>query len=143
MRKHSSKHSGSEPSQRQLRVGEQIRHIISQTLQRGHFRNEYLLDSASLITVSEVRASPDLKHARVYVMALGGENMEKILPALNDEAHVFQKEIARQANLKFTPKVKFVTDDSFANAAHIEDLLRGVRITADHGDDSDEGTEES
>lgn len=130
MRKH-SKPQGHEPSQRQLRVGEQLRHIISETLHRGHFQHELLLDAAATVTVSEVRASPDLKHARVYVMALGGMEMDKILPALNEVSHVFQREIARQAKLKFTPRVKFVADDSFANAAHIENLLRGVYIPSD------------
>ena len=126
--------SASGPSQRQLRVGEQIRHIIAETLQRGHFNTEILLDKANTITVSEVRPSPDLKHARAYVMSLGGMDMDEILPALNEESRVFQKAIAQTANLKFTPRVKFVTDESFANAEHIENLLRGVHIP--HDDDA-------
>ena len=131
------KSSTNDPSQRQLRVGEQLRHIIADTLQRGHFKDPYLLDFASTITVSEVRTSPDLKHARVYVMSLGGHDMDKVLPALNEETYIFQKEIARNVSLKFTPRVKFVTDDSFANAEHISNLLRGVHIP-----DDDESTEE-
>lgn len=129
--KKQTKGSNSEPSQRQLRVAEQLRHIIAETLQRGHFKDLYLLENAATVTVSEVRASPDLKHARAYVMSLGGQDMDKILPALNEETYVFQKEIARSANLKFTPKVKFVSDDSFANAEHITNLLRGVHIPDD------------
>ena len=115
------------PSQRQLRVGEQIRHIIAETMARGHFHTEALMD-AGRITVAEVRVTPDLKQAKAYVMSLGGENMDEILPALNAEAHVFQKDIGRQQSMKFTPKVHFVRDESFDEAQKIDDLLRGVHI---------------
>ncbi len=125
------KGSNTEPSQRQLRVGEQLRHIMSETLQRGHFTDELLLDKSNTIIISEVRPSPDLKHARAYVMSINGEGMDELLPALNTQAHVFQKEIARSSSLKFTPKVKFVTDNSFDEAQHIEELLRGVHIPDD------------
>ena len=81
--------------------------------------------------MSEVSPSPDLKHARAYVMSLNGEDMEELLVALNDQKYVFQKEIARNTNLKFTPRVKFVTDTSFDEAQHIENLLRDVRIPDD------------
>lgn len=94
-------------------------------MQRGHFQNELLQDAGN-ITVTEVRASPDLKNATAYVMQLGGGNMHAVIKALNADAHVFQREIARQANLKFTPKIRFVEDESFANAARIEDLLRDI-----------------
>lgn len=110
-----------------LRVGEQLRHILSEALQRGHFSNEILLNKSNMIIVSEVRPSPDLRHARAYVMSLNGDSMEELLPALNEQAHVFQKAIGRSSNLKFTPKVKFVTDTSFDEAQHIENLLRDVR----------------
>ncbi|MCL4677607.1 MAG: 30S ribosome-binding factor RbfA [Alphaproteobacteria bacterium] len=120
------KHRTSEPSQRQLRVGEQIRHILCETLQRGHFHSQVLMDEASKVTITEVRPSPDLKHARAYVMTLGGRQIEAVLEALNDEARVFQKDIGRHSNLKFTPKVRFVTDDSFDQAQRIENLLRGT-----------------
>jgi ribosome-binding factor A len=115
--------TSSETSQRQLRVGEQIRHIIAETMRRGHFNHPALMDSGA-ITVTEVRVSPDLKHASAYVMNLGGVKMDEILPALNDVAHVFQKDIAKQAKLRFTPKVRFVTDDSFDEARRIEDILK-------------------
>ncbi len=116
----------SEPSQRQLRSGEQIRHIIAETLSRGHFHDPALLDAAGRVTVTEVRVSPDLKHATGYVMSLGGADMDQILPALNDSAHVFQKEIARKAKTRFTPRVRFVMDNSFDEAQKIEDLLRDL-----------------
>ncbi|PCJ97285.1 MAG: ribosome-binding factor A [Zetaproteobacteria bacterium] len=131
-----SKTNRNEPSQRQLRVGEQIRHILSETLQRGHFSNEMLLNKSNMIIVSEVRPSPDLKHARAYVMSLNGESMDELLPALNEQAHVFQKEIGRSSGLKFTPRIKFVTDTSFDEAQHIENLLRDVR-KPDHENDSE------
>ena len=121
----------SEPSQRQRRANELIRHLIVETLQRGHFHDAALMD-AGRITVSEVRCSPDLKNATAYVMSLGGENMEAILPALNDHSRLFQQDINRNSNLKFTPRVKFVRDESFDVAQNIEDLLRDVRK-----DDSD------
>lgn len=115
------------PSQRQLRVGEQMRHIIAQTLQRGHFNNEALMDAGRL-SITEVKVSPDLKHARAYVISLGGDDLSELLSALNDHAHVFQREINHQASLKFTPKVKFVADDSFAQASKIDEILRGIHI---------------
>ena len=121
------KHKTSDPSQLQWRVAEQIRHIIAETLQRGHFHDEALLNSAG-ITVSEVRISPDLKNATAFVMSLGGENMNEILPALNENAKTFQKEINRGSNLKFTPRIKFVTDETFDEVQKIENLLREVHI---------------
>ncbi|MCC7305158.1 MAG: 30S ribosome-binding factor RbfA [Alphaproteobacteria bacterium] len=120
------KRQPSEPSQRQLRVGEQIRHIIAETLQRGHFHDEILMD-AGRITVTQVRISPDLKHATAYVMSLGGENMDRILPALNEAAPVFQKDIAKQGGLRFTPKVRFSSDDSFDEARRIEEILHDIK----------------
>ncbi len=115
-------------SQRQLRVGEQLRHIISETLQRGHFNNELLMNKSNTIIVSEVRPSPDMRHARAYVMSINGENMDELLEALNENSKEFQKDIGRNLNMKFTPRVKFVTDTSFDEAEHITNLLRGVHI---------------
>ncbi len=122
-------HSGG-ASQRQLRVGEQIRHIIAETLQRGHFHDEALMDSAR-ITVTEVRVTPDLKHAKAYVMPLGGEDNDNIITALNDSASYYQKEINRQTNLKFTPRLHFTHDPSFAQAERIETLLRNIPKSSD------------
>lgn len=114
-----------EASQRQLRVGEQIRHVIAETLQRGHFHDEALLD-AGRVTVAEVRVSPDLKHAKAYVMTLGGEDMDDILPALNDASSYFQQEVNRKTALKFTPRIRFVRDDTFDEADRIEKILRDI-----------------
>ena len=127
-------------SQRQLRVGEQIRHILSTTLQNGHFNSELLLNKSNTIIVSEVRPSPDLRHARAYVMSINGENMDKLLIELNENAHVFQKEIARGTSIKFTPRIRFETDNSFDEAQHIESLLRDVR--KEEPEDTSDETEE-
>lgn len=120
------KHAPSKgPSQRQLRVGEQIRHIVAETLVRGHFKNPVLLDGGK-VTVTEVRVSPDLKQATAYVISLGGSNMDEILPALNDEAAAFQREIGRQSEIKFTPKMRFRLDESFDNAQRLENILGNI-----------------
>ena len=116
-----------EPSQRQLRVAERLRHIISDTMRRGHFHDEILLDLGAQISVTEVRASPDLKHATAYIIALGGQDLSDIIPALNNNAAVFQKEINRNSSLKFTPKIRFKTDETFDEAARSEDLLREIK----------------
>lgn len=120
------------PSQRQLRVGEQIRHIVAETLQRGHFHDAALME-AGTISVSEVRVSPDLKHAKAYVIALGGRGMDEILPALNEAAPYFQQEINRKAALKFTPKIRFVFDDTYDHALKIENILRDISKEREDG----------
>jgi ribosome-binding factor A len=117
------------PSQRQLRVGEQIRHIIAETMQRRHFHDEILLDVATNITVTEVRPSPDLRQATAYVISLGGGDMDNILPALNNNANIFQKEINAQSNLKFTPRVIFKEDTSFEKAQKLEELLSNIEYS--------------
>lgn len=122
----SSMSAPSAPSQRQLRVGEQIRHMIAETLQRGHFRDEILVDNARNVTVSEVRMTPDLKNARAYVMTLGGKDMDTVLPALNDAASYFQKELGHKLKIKFTPRIRFVTDDSYEQANKIETILKNI-----------------
>lgn len=121
------------PTQRQLRVGEQLKHIIAETMARGHFSSMELMD-AGQITVSEVRVSPDLRNATAYIMPLGGQNIDKILPALNDEAKVFQKEIGRQSNIKFTPRVSFKRDKTFDEVQKIDDLLNSIHYSDQEND---------
>ncbi len=111
------------PTQRQLRVGEEIKHLIVEVLHKGGFNNPALMDGTA-ITVSEVRVSPDLKHATAYVLTLGGHNMDKVLPALNDVAPVIQRDMGRKMKMKFTPRIKFVKDDTYDYASHIDKLLR-------------------
>lgn len=123
------KSSTNQPSQRMLRVGEQIKEVIAQVLSRGHFYEPALMDHASSVTVTEVRVSPDLKHATAYVISLGGKNMDDILPALNDEAQNFQKEINRQTQLKFTPKLQFRMDDTFDKATRLDSILHNIKYS--------------
>ena len=120
-------HTPQGPSQRQLRVGEQIKHLIAETLSRGHFHTEELFRLAQNVTVTEVRISPDLKNATAYVIALGGKNMDEVLPALNEEAYAFQKEIGYKLKLRFTPRVRFVEDQSFEKATRIETILHELK----------------
>lgn len=114
------------PSQRQLRVGEQLKHIIAETLQRGHFHDPALIEGASNVTVTEVSPSPDLKQATAYIVPLGGENVDDILPALNRAGPVFQKEINKQSNMKFTPRISFKMDTSFDKAQRLENILGNI-----------------
>ncbi len=122
------KNSINQPTQRQLRVGEQIKEVIARAFLRGDFHSPALLESAS-VTVTEVRVSPDLKHATAYVMSLGGKDMDKILPALNDETFALQKEINRQTQLKFTPKLQFRADDTFDKALRLESIINTIKYS--------------
>lgn len=116
-----------QPSQRQLRVSEQIRGIISETLHRGHFHDKILVEHATSVTVGHVDVSPDLKNACVYIMSLGGKDMDTLLPALNKIHAYFQSEINRKLNIKFTPRVTFKEDPTFAEAQKIETLLQKIK----------------
>jgi ribosome-binding factor A len=133
MKHHATPRTG--PSQRQLRVGEQIRHMLVETLRDGSFRDERLIDHGMTVTISEVRCSPDLKNATAYVMTLGGENLDEMLEALNGSAALFQHEINKKANLKFTPRVNFKRDKSFDEAQKIENILRNIAPASDHDDE--------
>ncbi len=128
------KSTSSQPSQRMLRVGEQIKHVLAESLIRGHFYNPVLLNAASQVTVTEVRVSPDLKHATAYVISLGGANMVEILPALNEEAHTLQKEINRQTQLKFTPKLQFRMDETFDKASRLESIISTIKYSEQEND---------
>ncbi|MEM7176305.1 MAG: 30S ribosome-binding factor RbfA [Pseudomonadota bacterium] len=99
------------PSQRQLRVGEVIRRALSEILARGDLHEESLSDVS--ITVTEVRPSPDLRQARVYVMPLGGANADEIVAGLNNAAREIRREVNRSVTLKFSPQLSFVLDQSF------------------------------
>jgi ribosome-binding factor A len=114
-----------EPSQRQLRVGEEIRHILADIFMRGDF-NDPLLHGQS-ITVTEVDVAPDMRNAIAYVSFLGGTEMDKAtLAALNDGAGEFNHQIAKKMAMKFTPRIKFKGDDRFDYAEKIEGLLKKI-----------------
>lgn len=115
-----------EPSQRMLRVGEELRHIISETLRENGFDDPVLFERANNVTVSQVTVSPDLKYATAYVMSLGGAGMDAILPALNESAWLFQQDIAKGLKMRSTPKVKFIADTTYDQAEKIEKILKNI-----------------
>ncbi|MGI3900505.1 MAG: 30S ribosome-binding factor RbfA [Janthinobacterium lividum] len=114
-------HSGAQPSQRMLRVGELIRHIMAELLSRGGAPDPAL--EKRVITVPEVRMSPDLKLANVYVMPLGGGDVGPVIAALDKQKKFFRTELAHKINLKFAPDLKFRPDESFEKSARIDALL--------------------
>ncbi len=122
-------HNGGEPSQRMLRVGEMIRHTMSNLLARGAVSDPVL--EGHVVTVPDVRMSPDLKLATVYVMPLGGKDMGEVLAALERHKKFLRGEIAGQVNLKFAPEVRFKADHSFDCGAKIDALLNSPQVKRD------------
>ncbi len=122
---------GGSPTQRQLRVGELLRHALADILFRGDIHDERLAGAPA--TVTEVRVSPDLRHAKAFVMPLGGEGSHEILEALEDSATYLRGQISRQVTLKFSPRLSFELDTSFDHAAKIDGLLRGTDSGASGG----------
>lgn len=122
--------SKSPPGQRQLRVGERLRHILTDILRQGQLRDPALLD-AHLVTVTAVDIGPDLQHAIAYVMPLGGNNADEIVKALNRAAGYFRSEMASKLELRYTPKVSFRIDNTFDEADHIDRLLRQEAVRRD------------
>ena len=118
-----------EPSQRQLRVGQEIKKIITSVLERGDLRSKEVREA--LITVTEVRVSPDLKYATAYIMTLNGKNLGLVLEMLNEEAWVFKKQIGAKLQLRYTPDVNFRVDDTFTEVDRIEKLLRNPKVAQD------------
>lgn len=116
-------------SQRQLRVGEEIRHILAEVLSRGHSGNE-LLDRLS-ITVSEVRVSPDLQNATVFVMPLAGQHLIEVLAAFKERSWYFRREVAHKLRTRVCPRLSFQADISFDEADRIEALLHSPKVKRD------------
>jgi ribosome-binding factor A len=116
-------------SQRQLRVGELIRHAMADMLTRGDVHDPVL--EGHLITIPEVRLSADLRLATIYVMPLGGRDIEAVLEALERNKMFLRGEIARHVNLKFSPDIRFHADERFAEAERIEKLLRTPAVQRD------------
>ena len=117
------------PSQRQLRVGELIRHKVSEMLSRGEIHDDTL--GAHVITIPEVRMSPDLKIATAYVMPLGGGDVDEIVIALNANRKYIRGEVARAVSLKFAPDIKFRADETFDEAMRIDALLNTAGVRRD------------
>ncbi len=114
---------------RLLRVGEQVRHILAEILMRGDVHDEVL--ESHLVSVTEVRMSPDLKHAIVFVKPLLGSDEEKVLKALRTNTAYLQSEVAKRVNLKYAAKLKFRPDESFDEGARIDALLRSPVVARD------------
>lgn len=117
------------PSQRMLRVGEVIRHELAALLSRGEIHDDTL--AATVVTIPEVRMSPDLKLATVYVMPLGGENVKAVVEALNNHKKFVRSVIAKAVNLKFAPEVRFRHDETFDEATRIDALLDSPKVRQD------------
>ena len=136
MSRHHHKSSASGGSQRQLRVGETVRHALAEILAHGNVHDPDL--EGHIITVPEVRMSPDLKLANVYVMPLGGRDTEIVMAALNRNKKFLRGEVAHRVNLKFAPEIRFRIDDRFEEAERIEKLLRTPEVQRDLAPDSDD-----
>jgi ribosome-binding factor A len=117
------------PSQRQLRVGELVRHAMAQMLSRGEIHDDVL--AQHLVTIPEVRMSPDLKLASIYVMPLGGRDVEPVLAALERNKRYIRGVVGHAVNLKFAPDIRFMADDTFDEASRIDALLASEKVRRD------------
>ncbi len=124
------------PSQRQLRVGELIRHALAEMLTRGDVHDEVI--ERHLITVPEVRMTADLRLATIYVMPLGGRDANAVVEALNRHKRFLRGEIAHRINLKFAPEIRFCLDQRFEEAERIEKLLHSPDVKRDLDRETDE-----
>jgi ribosome-binding factor A len=138
MTRHKQKHRDSTPggSQRQLRVGELVRHAMADMLTRGDVHDPII--EGHLITVPEVRMSPDLRLATIYIMPMGGRDAEQVVAAFERHKKFLRAEIAHRINLKFAPDIRFRVDARFEEAARIDRLLHSPEVARDlkkEGDD--------
>ena len=134
-----AKHPGG--SQRQLRVGETVRHAIAEILAHGDVHDPDL--ESHIVTVPEVRMSPDLKLATVYVMPLGGNDMDAVIAAFDRNKKFLRGEVARRVNLKFAPDIRFRVDERFDEAERIEKLLRTPAVQRDLAPDPQKNSPDS
>tara|TARA_R110000824_G_scaffold45738_1_gene132120 strand:- start:2641 stop:3051 length:411 start_codon:yes stop_codon:yes gene_type:complete len=123
-------------SVRLLRVGEQVRHILSELLMRGEVHDAVLTSHS--VSVTEVRMSPDLRHATVFVKPLLGADEADVLKALKTNTAFFQKEVAKRVQMKYAAKLKFLSDESFDTAEHIESLLNNPKVAQDLSKEAEE-----
>ena len=117
--------NNSTKSQRQLRVGEELRHLISNALLRESFYDQIIENNT--ITITEVNVSPDLKNAKVYIMPLGGENKLEVLDSLNKSNGRIKKLISSNINFRQIPKLQFKIDETFEYAENIENILQKIK----------------
>jgi len=130
-------HRETGPSQRQLRAGELVRHALAEILSRGEVHDPVV--QGHMITVPEVRMSPDLRKATIYVLPLGGRDQKEVLAALDRNRKYLRGEIARRVNLKFAPEIQFRLDRRFDEAERIERLLRTPAVRRDLDRSGDDG----
>ncbi|MBV9904406.1 MAG: 30S ribosome-binding factor RbfA [Alphaproteobacteria bacterium] len=128
------------PTQRQLRVGEMLRHALADVLRRGDIRDPDLAGVS--VTITQVKPSPDMRHATVFCEPLGGKNAKQVIAALNKHKGFLRGELGHSITMKFTPDLRFVEDESFAEAEKIETILKSSRVQQDlaqpdSDDDSD------
>jgi ribosome-binding factor A len=114
---------------RLLRVGEQVRHTLSDILARGDVHDETL--AKHMVTVTEVRMSPDLRHATIFIKPLLGKDEEAVLKALRTNTAYLQREVAARVRMRFAAKLKFLADDSFDEGSHIDKLLKDPHVARD------------
>ncbi|MDB4219108.1 30S ribosome-binding factor RbfA [Emcibacteraceae bacterium] len=117
------------PSQRVLRVGENIRHALSDIFLRGEIRDP-TLEGVS-VTVTEVRCSPDLRNATIFVMPLAGKNEKKVVEGLNENVKFIRGQLSKMVRMKYLPNLKFISDHSFGTVDHMEDLLNSAHVIQD------------
>jgi ribosome-binding factor A len=127
------------PSQRQLRVGEMLRHALSDILRENEIRDSEL--EGVSVTITQVKPSPDMRYATVYCEPLGGQNAKEIVAALNRHKGFLRGEMGHRITMKFTPELRFVEDESFAEAEKIETILKSPEVqrdlSANHDDEED------
>jgi ribosome-binding factor A len=131
------------PSQRQLRVGEALRHALAEVLTRNEIRDPDL--EGVSVTVTQVKPSPDMRYATVYCEPLGGQNAKVIVAALNRHKGFLRGEMGHRITMKFTPELRFVEDQSFAEAQKIETILKSERVSRDlaaSGEDAEDREDE-
>lgn len=121
--------SAAAPSQRQLRVGELVRHKLAEMLSRGEVHDDVI--AGHVITVPQVRLSPDLKLATVYIVTLGDSGTDEVIAALNQNKKFIRGEVARAVNLKFAPDLRFRRDETFEEASRIDALLASPKVRQD------------
>jgi ribosome-binding factor A len=119
-------------SVRLLRVGEQLRHVLSELLTRREVHDDVL--QSHLVSITEVRMSPDLRHATVFVKPLLGQDEEAVLKALRQNTAFLQREVAHRVRMKYAAKLKFVPDESFDEGSHIDRLLQSEKVAQDLDD---------
>ncbi|MBK6299404.1 MAG: 30S ribosome-binding factor RbfA [Sphingomonadales bacterium] len=120
-------------SVRVLRVGEQVRHVLSEILMRGEVHDDVL--TSHPVSITEVRMSPDLRHATVFVKPLLGENEDAVIKALRTNTAFLQREVAARVRQKYAARLKFLADESFDEGTHIDQLLRAPQVAQDLRDE--------